>query len=407
VKYGKVRLVLLLLLVLPLLLFPALAQTGTELDSYEGLIQNYDFEDGATEWQFSLCGVQTSTVYEGTIAAYMDDANDWIGVPSGGVWNDGTGGVTNITTFDFYAVHDGVGSENIQVTLVYHDETDATHNYAVGTSWTYIDVMADLSSTKGLYNFLIRNPAGSTVDFFVDYVQVYQNLNITVDHPSGAAGLSSFGQTFTTAAAPTYYLSEAAVKVEKIGSPTGTLTARLYATLAGSPVGSALASSATVNVAGLTANMTEQLFTFSDDYLMSASTTYYLAVELDSADVDGSNHIGMATDWASNEVHAGTLYYYNNSAYSSQADEETVFYLYGTEYVENVNQTWLEVAYPNAFMAITMFSVMPVISAALISFIFIRDGVDGVAAVMVVVGMLAVTVILMIALPVLSAFMEL
>lgn len=405
-SHGKVRLVLLLLLVLPLL-GSASAQTGTELDSYEGLIQNYDFEDGASEWQFSLCGVQTSTVYEGTTAAYMDDANDWIGIPTGGVWNDGTGGVTNITTFDFYAIHDGAGSHDMQVTLVYHDETDATHNYAVGTSWTYIDVMADLNPSKGLYNFLLRSPAGATVNFFVDYVQVYRNLNLTVDHPSAAAGLSSFGQTFTTAAAPTYYLSEALVRVEKIGSPTGTLTARLYATLAGSPVGAALASSAAVNVAGLTANMTEQLFTFSSDYLMSASTTYYIAVELDSADVDGSNHIGMAANWASNEVHAGTLYFYNNSAYSSYADQETVFYLYGTEYVENVNQTWLEVAYPQAFAAITIMSLTPILSGALISFVVIRHGIDAAGAVLVVVGMLAVTVILMIALPVLSAFMEL
>lgn len=77
------------------------------------------------------------------------------------------------------------------------------------------------------------------------------------------------------------------------------------------------------------------------------------------------------------------------------------------EQVADYNQDWLDIAYPNAFMAITVMSLMPVASAALVSFLFLKQGVEPVAAILVVVGMLGVTVILMIALPILSAFMEL
>jgi hypothetical protein len=89
-----------------------------------------------------------------------------------------------------------------------------------------------------------------------------------------------------------------------------------------------------------------------------------------------------------------------------RSGEVTINDFYFAE-VSDYNQDWLDIAYPNAFMAITVMSVMPVISAALVSFLFIKQGIDATGAVLVIVGMLGVTVILVIALPILSAFMEL
>ncbi len=90
-------------------------------------------------------------------------------------------------------------------------------------------------------------------------------------------------------------------KLYKVSSPTGTLTAKLYASDGNSPTGAALSTSSTVDPASLTTNTVgaEYTFEFPDDYELQEGTYYWVTIEPSWAP-DGTNHVRMIHETATN-----------------------------------------------------------------------------------------------------------
>lgn len=102
------------------------------------------------------------------------------------------------------------------------------------------------------------------------------------------------------------YLTRVQVSLKKVGAPTGTLTAKLYAHSgtfgsASVPTGAALATSVNFNVADLTTSYQVVEIGFTTQYLTTASTNYVLALEYTGG--DGSNYVHVQGD--STGTHAG------------------------------------------------------------------------------------------------------
>jgi hypothetical protein len=92
------------------------------------------------------------------------------------------------------------------------------------------------------------------------------------------------------------YLTRVHAKLKKVGSPTGTVVAKLYAhsgTYGSSsvPTGAALATSDTLDVATLTTSLLEKELGFSTQYLMAASTNYVIAFEYSGGDASNYVHV--------------------------------------------------------------------------------------------------------------------
>lgn len=98
-------------------------------------------------------------------------------------------------------------------------------------------------------------------------------------------------------------LSTAKFRLSKEGSPTGTICAKIYAHsgtygTSSVPTGSALATSANVDVATLTASSAwvDFAFTGADAITLSASTNYCIALEFTSTSSNASNYVKVGLD---------------------------------------------------------------------------------------------------------------
>jgi hypothetical protein len=98
-------------------------------------------------------------------------------------------------------------------------------------------------------------------------------------------------------------LSTAKFRLSKQGSPTGTICAKIYAHsgtygTSSVPTGSALATSANVDVATLTAGSAwvDFAFTGADAITLSASTNYCIALEFTSTSSNASNYVKVGLD---------------------------------------------------------------------------------------------------------------
>lgn len=148
-------------------------------------------------------------------------------------------------------------------------------------------------------------------------------------------GLTYLAQGFTNT--PVCTLDSAKFYLAKVGSPTGNITAKIYA-LSGTygngsvPTGAALATSGNVDISTLTGSFVLKTFSFSgaNQILLSASTNYFIVVTYTAGDV--SNYLAVG-------VSGGTPARAGNSAFSSNgtvwtadttpASIITVFYVYG------------------------------------------------------------------------------
>jgi hypothetical protein len=115
-------------------------------------------------------------------------------------------------------------------------------------------------------------------------------------------------------------LSKFAVWLRKTGSPTGNITAVLYAHTGtfgttGTPTGTALATSDALSAASVATVDTEYTFTFSgvNQYSMTAGTNYWLSIEFSGGST--SNKIGVIMD-ISSPTAPGRAAYYNGTTWS-------------------------------------------------------------------------------------------
>jgi hypothetical protein len=161
-------------------------------------------------------------------------------------------------------------------------------------------------------------------------------------HPSVDADLSGFGQCFLTGDVP-YNITTATFHMKKNESPTGMAHAVLYAMAGtfgvdGKPTGSPLATSDDFDVSALTVDFELVNFTFVGDeqFGMQIGTHYCIVYENPiEGFIDSSNYTAFSLD-NSSPTHNGNWAYYNNDAWSVALTRDSIFYVYGVEFVPEV-----------------------------------------------------------------------
>ena len=137
-----------------------------------------------------------------------------------------------------------------------------------------------------------------------NYIAATQNTKIAQSF-TGIAGL----------------FSKFSLNLRATGSPTGNITASLFADdgggfgTSGKPTGTALATSAAISAATISATETTYSFTFSGAnlYTMTAGTIYWIAIEYSSG--SSSNKIGVVLDISSGTA-PGRAAYYNGTTWA-------------------------------------------------------------------------------------------
>lgn len=113
--------------------------------------------------------------------------------------------------------------------------------------------------------------------------------------------------------------SKVSVNLRATGSPTGNITASLFADdggtfgTTGKPTGTALATSTAIAASTISATETQYTFTFASPYTMTAGTVYWIAIEYSSG--SSSNKIGVVVD-ISSPTAPGRLAYYNGTTWA-------------------------------------------------------------------------------------------
>ena len=151
------------------------------------------------------------------------------------------------------------------------------------------------------------------------------------DFQVGNATVIGQAQSFANGA-NAQYLTRLRVKMKQTGSPTGNVTAKLYAhsgTFGSSsiPTGAALATSVTFDAAILTTSYLEYEIAFTTQYEMAASTNYVVSVE--HAAIDGSNYVNVQ-GLASSGTHAGNRSQLVSSTWTATAGDDLYFKVYAS-----------------------------------------------------------------------------
>jgi hypothetical protein len=182
--------------------------------------------------------------------------------------------------------------------------------------------------------FDVENPTVSTVvdSYAVSNADALQNLgNGTI---IGVA--QSFAGSATTLTNARWYL-------QKNSAPTGNATCKLYAANTGGgsgthiPTGAALATSNTFDVTELFTTVDTLIdFEFEDEFLMSAATTYCIALEYSGGDATNRVEVNVDTSAAS---HAGNFSTLTGSTWTAVSATDAVFFVYqGGQVVINATE---------------------------------------------------------------------
>lgn len=151
------------------------------------------------------------------------------------------------------------------------------------------------------------------------------------DFANGNATIIGQAQSFANGEVPAL-VTKVLVDLKKTGSPTGNITAKLYAhsgTFGSSsiPTGAALATSKPVASASLTTAYQTIEFGFDTQYEMAASTNYTIAIEFSGG--DASNYVqvkGLATSG----THAGNRSQLVSSTWTATATDDLNFSIFAS-----------------------------------------------------------------------------
>lgn len=178
-------------------------------------------------------------------------------------------------------------------------------------------------------------------------VDSYSEIKTTTDSTNiHSANITRIGETFSNVNAS--ILDSCKFYLSKLGSPTGTATAKLYA-ITGSygvnatPTGSALATSDTFDISTLTSG--RQLITFNftnaNRVTLSAATHYAILLDANSVTGDGVNFVQMGDDGTTASQSGELVWTTDNVNYSRLAGTSfaTAFYVYGSPALTFVNKS--------------------------------------------------------------------
>lgn len=180
----------------------------------------------------------------------------------------------------------------------------------------------------------------------------------------GSGSYTAFGQSFTGNAEK---LESCKFFLRKTGSPTGNVVAKLYAhsgTFGTSsvPTGAALATSDNFNIATLTTSFQLITFTFTgaQQYLMSAGTKYFIAIEYTGG--GGSDLLEPGYD-TSSPTHAGNMAR-DFGGWGSASGADACFYVYSIPATTTYTITANVGAFALTGIAATFFKTLNLIASA-------------------------------------------
>lgn len=163
------------------------------------------------------------------------------------------------------------------------------------------------------------------VDF---YSETNQDSGEPLVRPSD--NVSRVGQSFT---GDGQKLDSCKFYLHKVASPTGNITAELYAHTGtfgttGKPTGSALATSTnSIAASSLSTSYALSTFTFDQTFTLVNGTKYVIVVRYEGG--SGGNYIEAGKD-DSSPTHAGNESYYDSSAtWNAVSGSDVCFYVYG------------------------------------------------------------------------------
>lgn len=160
------------------------------------------------------------------------------------------------------------------------------------------------------------------------YADSYSETNADTETQVNVGGIVGVAQTFAGA---TGTLQNVKLYLRKFGLPTGNAVAKIYAVAgysgtAGIPTGTALATSANLDVSTLTTSqaLTTIAFSGANQIQLQAGTTYALTIEYASG--DGSNYLRVAFD-ASTPTHLGNYSNQTGAVWTPVAGRDMIFYV--------------------------------------------------------------------------------
>ena len=139
-----------------------------------------------------------------------------------------------------------------------------------------------------------------------------------------------FGQCFTNTSTST--LGSATFKLKKVGTPTGSGYAYVYAITgtygtSGRGTGSPIATSDAFDVSTLTTGYVDITFTFSGANQITLSASTYYVITVGSNNGNSSNYVHVRYAAFNSPTHSGNQCTYNGSTWSYQGSRDGYFYV--------------------------------------------------------------------------------
>ncbi|MBV5280269.1 MAG: hypothetical protein J0651_03150, partial [Actinobacteria bacterium] len=159
-------------------------------------------------------------------------------------------------------------------------------------------------------------------------IAYYSESNKDMDGGAYAGSDTDNAQSFTGVAGN---LSSAKFYLKKTGTPTGAMTAVLYAHTGtfgstGVPTGTALATSDTIDISTLTTSyaLVEFAFTGVNQYTLVAGTNYFISCHYNGGDASNRQNLGYDNTGAA----SGNLAYGTPGAWTTLGTADVCFYVY-------------------------------------------------------------------------------
>jgi len=334
-KRSRLYIILLISLTLALFFIPLLTALAAVIATYSST--NYD-SDVQLNGKSGAGGTTTITASGGSIVIGNAAGNNWktgqsFQVTAGLLTQFtfvllGNGGSPSGTmTWEIQTDSSGLPSGTVLLTGTHSPTASATNTINVSsgpflsasTSYWLVLAPTTTQSTGNYWNIQTSVAGTSTYanGAFYWFVNAGPWGTDTRDHPatittSSLSAKSKLAQSFQIASNATIHA--AAIYLEKVGSPTGTMTLRIETDSDGSPSGTLLNANATITVAesGLGTSYALTTFDFYPDFAATASTSYWLVLSTDRS-ASNSNYVLWGADASSPGYTSGEMKSYTGS----------------------------------------------------------------------------------------------
>ncbi len=214
-------------------------------------------------------------------------------------------------------------------------------------NWSSVKKVSVLTKEPDTLEFEIKNyPTKTYLPSLGDTVEMYDTFT-TLESYSESNRNSFYslrstatyaGQAFTNV--NSIVLDSCQFYMKKAGTPTGTITAKIYASTGtlgstAKPTGAALATSTAFSVSTLTTSyaLTTLTFPTASRITLAANTVYILVIEGTGISGDASNRVDIGIDTTS-PTHAGNSSTSSDgSTWSADATIDVCFYIYGSNII--------------------------------------------------------------------------